>query len=419
MSRVRLLSLLLVRFKIHEQSASSVRRPSPHALLFLVFKRSRRLKTEGIKYAGSKRALIPLILGLIEPLAVGTIFDGFTGTTRVAQACKRAGYTVVANDVAVWSKVFATCYLLNRQPAVYYEPMIEHLNRLAGKRGWFSENYGGEPSGASSVQKDGKKRIWQLHNTMKLDAIRNEIDRIAQDEIEKAVLLTSLMLALDKIDSTLGHQVSYLKHWAARSFQELHLRVPELIIDERPHRVFQEDVFSLLSSTDFDLAYYDPPYGSSNELMPPSRVRYASYYHLWKTVCLNDRPAVIGAANRRADASDQLSASVFEEFRRSKQNRYLAVEAIERLLKSTRARYTLLSYSSGGRATFEEIVEVISGLRLQVAVIQSDYRRNVMARMCWTREWTPKDKVDEHKHREFFFLIGDEIPALSLEASTK
>lgn len=370
------------------------------------------MKTEGIKYAGSKKSLIPVILRLIEPLGVRTVFDGFTGTTRVAQALKRAGYTVIANDVAVWSKVFATCYLLNRQAAAYYEPMIEHLNSLPGRRGWFSEFYGGEPnSSGSSIQKDGKKRIWQLHNTMKLDAIRDEIDLIARDEVEKSVLLSSLMLALDKIDSTLGHQVSYLKRWAARAFQEMRLRVPELIIDERAHRVFQEDIFSLLRrSTAVDLAYYDPPYGSANELMPPSRVRYASYYHLWKTVCLNDRPSVGGAANRRTDASDRLSASVFEEFRKSPRQRYLAVEAIERLLKKTRARYTLLSYSSAARGTFDDIIEVINGLRRQVLIGQLDYRRNVMAQMSWTKAWTPSHKIDEHKHQEFFFLIGNEIP---------
>jgi adenine-specific DNA-methyltransferase len=368
------------------------------------------VKTEGVKYAGSKKSLLPVILRLVEPLQVRTIFDGFTGTARVAQAFKRAGYAVTANDVAVWSRVFATCYLLNRQTAAHYEPMIEHLNALPGRRGWFSEYYGGEANGGCSIQSDGKKRIWQLHNTMKLDAIRDEIDRVAQDEIEKSVLLTSLMLALDKTDSTLGHQVSYLRQWARRAYGELKLSVPALIVDDQSHRVFQGDVFSLLDSVETDLAYYDPPYGSANERMPPSRVRYASYYHLWKTVCLNDRPEVRGAANRRADASDRLSASVFEEFRKSPANRYRAVEAIERLLKSTRARYTLLSYSSGGRGTYQEIVEVIAGLRRQSLVIQMDYRQNVMANMIWTKEWAASHHPDDHRHQEFFFLIGDEIP---------
>lgn len=368
------------------------------------------MKTEGVKYAGSKKSLLPVILRLIAPLGVRTIFDGFTGTARVAQACKRAGYTVTANDVAVWSRVFATCYLLNRQTAAHYEPMIEHLNSLEGRRGWFSEHYGGEANGGCSIQGDGKKRIWQLHNTMKLDAIRDEIDRIAQDEIEKSVLLTSLMLALDKTDSTLGHQVSYLRQWASRAYSELTLRVPALIVDDQPHRVFQGDVFSLLDSVETDLAYYDPPYGSANERMPPSRVRYASYYHLWKTVCLNDRPQLCGAANRRADASDRLSASVFEEFRKSPANRYRAVEAIERLLKSTRARYILLSYSSGGRGTYQEIVEVISGLQRRSLVIRLDYRQNVMASMSWTKEWAASNPIADNRHQEFFFLIGDDIP---------
>src|ERR1035437_5321112 len=96
----------------------------------------------------------------------------------------------------------------------------------------------------------------------------------------------------------------------------MEMRVPEMHIDHLPHRAYQEDVFDLLGKVSVDLAYYDPPYGSANEKMPPSRVRYASYYHLWTTICLNDHPPVTGAANRRVDVSDTTSASVFEEFRR-------------------------------------------------------------------------------------------------------
>ena len=61
-----------------------------------------------------------------------------------------------------------------------------------------------------AIHKDGKKKMWQLHNTMKLDAIREEIDKIINNEIEKAVLLTSLIIAMDKVDSSVGHHV-YLK----------------------------------------------------------------------------------------------------------------------------------------------------------------------------------------------------------------
>ncbi len=91
-------------------------------------------------------------------------------------------------------------------------------------------------------------------------------------------------------------------------------------------------------SVDADLAYYDPPYGSNNDKMPPSRVRYASYYHLWSSICLFDNPQLFGKAKRRADTSDMLSASVFEEFRRNETGRFVVVEAIERLLRQTKAQ---------------------------------------------------------------------------------
>ena len=184
------------------------------------------MDTQGIKYTGSKREILPVLLELIKPLNVKTVLDGFSGTTRVSQALKQAGYTVYANDIADWSKVFGECYLLNRKPASYYLPLIDHLNNLPGKFGWFSENYGGEPNGGSATQKDGRKRIWQLHNTKKLDAIREEIDKIAKDEIEKSVLLTSLIIAMDKVDSSVGHQVSYLKKWASRAYNTMKIETP-------------------------------------------------------------------------------------------------------------------------------------------------------------------------------------------------
>ena len=359
------------------------------------------MKTEGVKYAGSKNKLIPLILSVIEPLKVKTVLDGFAGTTRVSQALKKSGYTVFCNDIAGLSRVFGECYLLNQKPSECYAEIIEHLNNLEGENGWFTENYGGAENKGSAIQKDGKKRIWQIHNTRKLDAIRGEIERMTSDEIEKNVLLTSLILAMDKVDSSLGHQVSYLKNWSARSFKTMKMEVPAFELDSLPHKIFNEDIFDLTKKIKVDLAYFDPPYGSANELMPPSRVRYASYYHLWKTVVLNDEPQIVGVANRRADASDLISGSVFEDFRRGDSGKYVVVEAIEKLLKNTNARYTLLSYSNGGRATLNELNEIIRGLNFDSFILEVNHKHNVMARMKWTNEWTRGAK----KCREFLFLL--------------
>ncbi len=361
------------------------------------------LQTEGIKYAGSKLKLIPQILEMIQSLPVDRVFDGFAGTTRVSQALAKSGYQVTTNDIAVWSKVFSTCYLKNQSPPGSYQDLIDHLNGLNPVDGWFTENYGGVSNGPSAIQTDGLKRPWQIHNTRRLDSIRQEIDRLELPDIEKAVALTSLILAMDKVDNTVGHYVSYLKKWSPRSFNTLELKVPQLALNPRQHRVMHSNVFEAIKDVDCDLAYFDPPYGSNNEKMPPSRVRYASYYHLWTTICLNDQPELVGKSRRRTDCSDSIATSVFEEFRRNPDSgQFLAVEAIQKLIVSTPARWQLFSYNNAGRATSQELRDVFDAAGKVIDVRETDYRRNVMSAMRWTDDWI---RPNEGANREFLFLL--------------
>ena len=358
--------------------------------------------TESIKYAGSKLKLIPQILQLVKKVDAKTILDGFSGTTRVSQAFAKFGYNVICNDIAPWSEVLGTCYLLNTKPRDTYQPLIDHLNGIPPIDGWFTEHYGGHANDGCAIQEDGLKKPWQLHNTRKLDAIRQEIENLKLDSVDKAVALTSLILAMDRVDSTLGHFSAYLKDWAPRAYKELILKVPEVFMSESNHQVYQTDIFELVSQVSVDLAYFDPPYGSNNKKMPPSRVRYAAYYHLWKSVVLFDKPELFGKAKRRKDTSDQLAASVFEEFRCNPEGRFIAVEAIEKLIKMTQARWILLSYSSGGRATAEELNDVMLKNGKILAVVEMNYKRNVMAGMKWTLEWV---NAAEKPNREFLFLL--------------
>lgn len=359
-------------------------------------------KTEGIKYAGSKRKLLPQILYLAGKVKPKTVLDGFAGSTRVSQAFAQSGYRVIANDASVWSEIFATCYLLNGHPRSYYFPLIEHLNNLPPEDGWFTENYAGDARMGCSVASDGLKKPWQRHNTRRLDAIRREIDVLGLASDEKAVALASLIYALDKVDSTLGHFSSYLNDWSARSYKPLNLEIPALFETNESHQVHRKDIFDLLPECEVDLAYFDPPYGSNNEKMPPSRVRYSAYYHLWTSVCLNDCPEVFGKAKRRVDTSDTLASSVFEEFRRDEAGRLIAVDAISRMLKAAKAKHVLLSYSSGGRATAEQLYEVIAESGSVLEVLEVDHKKNVMADMRWTNEWV---RDAESPNREFLFLI--------------
>jgi adenine-specific DNA-methyltransferase len=357
--------------------------------------------TEGVKYAGSKLKLLQRILDLAKKTGAKTVLDAFAGTTRVSQAFARTGYRVICNDIAVWSQVFGKCYLLNRVARGSYSKLIDHLNHQKPVDGWFTQHYGAEPICATTL--DGSlKKPWQSRNTRKLDAIRQEIDRLSLSEVEKAVALTSLILALDRVDSTLGHFVSYLKDWSPRSFNELRLEIPRVFPNTELHQVTRQDALSLRTD-EADLVYFDPPYGSNNEKMPPSRVRYASYYHVWTTIVLNDQPRLFGKASRRMDTSDRVAGSVFEEFRRNPETgRFIAVESIEHLIQNAQSRWVMLSYSSGGRATADELNEVLRKNGTLVEVVELDYKRNVMAEMKWTNDWL---RDAESPNREFLFLL--------------
>ena len=357
--------------------------------------------TEGIKYVGSKLKILPYILNIGTKLdKVYTVLDGFSGSTRVSQAFAQLGYQVIANDVSVWSEVFAVCYLQSKKDDAFYQDILDHLNSLKGYDGWYTEKYG---AGSS----DGK-RPFQAKNTRKLDAIRDEIERLNLAWEDKCVILTSLIYALDTVDSTLGHYVSYLSKWSPRSYRDLFLKLPRRFKHQEAHRVMRGDIFDVVENHRFDLAYFDPPYGSNNEKMPPSRVRYAAYYHIWTTIIKHDKPDVFGKVNRRTDSKDLKCASVFEEFRKDEDGNYIAMKALNDLIGKTDARYILLSYSSAGRTTKKELSNIIDEAGTLREFVEIDYRRNVMAGMCWSKDWIN----DNGKHREYLFLMEKKKTAI-------
>ena len=349
-------------------------------------------QTEGIKYVGSKLKILPHIIQIINGLKIRTALDAFSGTTRVAQAFSQLGFDTSANDIAEYSEIFGHCYLLSTKPNEFYQKFIDELNSLKGTFGWFSQHYGGE--------NEAGKRPFQLKNTMKLDAIHDKIDEFDLNFTDKAVLLTSLILALDCVDNTLGHYASYLSGWCKRSYNDLFLKLPRRFAPKTQNRVIKSDAFQAITNF-YDLVYFDPPYGSNNEKMPPSRVRYKAYYHFYKSVILNDKPRVFGKANRREDSRDTAFPCIFEEFKRDESNKFIAMRAIEQLIANTNARYILLSYSSGGRASKQELQEIISLNGRLLDAREIDYKKNVMSAMRWSYEWVN----DDNTHKEYLFLL--------------
>ncbi len=161
-----------------------------------------------IKYLGSKRLLVPAISRLVAALPeVREVLDLFSGTSRVGHALKAQGYRVTANDHNAYAATLARCYVQADRERWYTpaERLVRELNALPGRAGYFTETF--------CVQ----SRFFQPSNGERVDAIRDAIaDKALPPELE-AVLLVSLMEAADRVDSTTGVQMAFLKDWAPRA----------------------------------------------------------------------------------------------------------------------------------------------------------------------------------------------------------
>ena len=145
------------------------------------------IKTEGINYMGSKKKLIPDILEIIKQTNSKYILDGFSGTTRVSQALLQSGYKVWCNDITYYSEIFGNCYLKSMDDIDGYIKTLNYMNNLKPINGWFTKNYGGLPNRGVSIQKDGLKRPFQIHNMRKTDAIINYINLYCVSKVDRAV----------------------------------------------------------------------------------------------------------------------------------------------------------------------------------------------------------------------------------------
>ncbi len=347
-----------------------------------------------IKYIGSKRTLLPRIVSLAEAIrertGATTACDLFTGTTRVAQGLKKSGFYVTANDLASYSEVLARTYIEvdgRGAQGAGCSAKLAHLNALPGVDGYFTRTFCEEA------------RYFQPFNGRRIDAIRAEIDRIADGDVERSILLTSLLLAADKVDSTTGLQMAYLKSWSPRSFNALNLHMPELIGGHG--RALREDANTLCGAmARVDIAYVDPPYNQHS---------YHSNYHIWETVVRNDAPESYGIARKREDCREVKSD--FNVKGRS-------WDAFSRLIRDLRATHLIVSFNNEGFFAYDDIVALLEEVQGEVAVVPVEFRRYVGATIgIHNLRGEKVGRVSHVTNREFLFVAGAGAGAIVRMAS--
>ena len=343
-----------------------------------------------IKYLGSKRALVPLLGDIAERVGARTAVDLFTGTTRVAQEFKRRGLLVTAADVATYSLVLSDCYIATDADTVDPQELDNELKRLAalpGERGYFTRTFCEEA------------RFFQPRNGARVDAIRNALEADHRGSPLFPILLTSLMLAADRVDSTTGLQMAYLKEWAPRALQDLELRPPELL--PGPGATVGGDAMQTVDDLEpVDLMYLDPPYNQH---------RYFTNYHVWETLVRWDEPEVYGIARKRVDARDDATKSVFN-------NKRAMPAALADLLQRARAEVVVVSYNDESWVTADAMMDSLRQAGHEdVRMLAFDSKRYVGAQIgIFNPAGKKVGKVTRLRNTEYVFVAG---PTEKVEAA--
>lgn len=340
-----------------------------------------------IKYLGSKRALLPQVLSAVAAVPEArTVLDLFSGTSRVGHALKARGYRVLANDHLAYAHALARCYVQADREAVERDAqrLLAELNRLPGRPGYVTEHF------------CERSRYFQPRNGARIDAIREAIAARDLEPDLEAVLLVSLMEAADRVDSTTGVQMAYLKTWAPRAWRELELRMPAVLPRAeagrgRAHRLEAAEAAAL----EADVAYLDPPYNQHS---------YLGNYHVWETLVTWDAPEVYGRACKRVDCRERRSP--FNSRRRAR-------EALSEVIARVRAPVLVVSFSDEGFLARAELERMLAR-RGRVHVLATDYKRYVGAQIgIHDPRGRKVGRAGRLRNTEFLFVVAPPERALA------
>ena len=315
--------------------------------------KAKTTKINNRRYLGNKYKLLDFIKGTVERECKGitTVADIFAGTGSVASAF--SDKKLITNDLLYFNHV---CHVAWFGAEKYDEEKIENLICYYNAVNPQEENY---------MSLNFADTFFSLEDCRKIGFIREDIEtNYKENKIttrERAILLTSLLYAMDKIANTCGHYDAYIK--GASFDRHLELSIPLASNENNENnQCYNEDSNQLVERIEADLVYIDPPYNSR---------QYCDAYHLLENVAKWEKPEVKGVAlkmDRSSLKSDYCTSS--------------ATKAFEDLISKITAKYILLSYNnmaekgngrSNAKISDDDIMRILSR-KGKVKVFSEDYK---------------------------------------------
>ncbi len=322
------------------------------------------------RYLGNKYKLLPFITGVVndECPDITSIADIFAGTGAVSSAF--TDKVIITNDLMYSNYIcnYAWFGAEEYDPQIIIDCVVRY-NALTD----LEDNYMTDNFADTYFSRDDCAKIGYIREDIEVLYKKGDINTR-----ERAILITSLLYAMDKIANTCGHYDAYRK--GVEFDKSLELYVPMANRQNNPNnQCFNMDSNELVKNIEADLVYIDPLYNSR---------QYCDAYHLLENVARWEKPEVFGVA-RKMDRSTM----------KSKYCTQSATEAFEQLIGDIKAKYILLSYNnmaekgndrSNAKISDQDIMRILEK-KGEVKVFSESYK-------AFT---TGKSDIDDNQERLF------------------
>ena len=330
------------------------------------------------RYIGSKARMIDFINETIkkEKIEFSSFLDLFGGTGIVGNFFNNQKTKIYVNDLLKSNYLSYLAWFGNEKiDKNKIKTFINKYNSLSN----LEENYFSINFSDTYFSKDNCKKIGYIREDIEANYLSNNLNTR-----ERAILITSLLYAMDKIANTVGHYDAYRKNGNLDKKLELCMLDLKSNINNKNNKVFNEDSNELVKSLKADVVYIDPPYNSR---------QYSDAYHLLENVAMWEKNEVHGVAKKME--------------RNGIKSKYCSVSAplaFKDLIDNIDAKYIIVSYNNMGtkgagrsQAKISDD-DIINTLRLKgkVKVYETDFNQFN----------TGKTHIDNHKERLFICKVG-------------
>lgn len=288
-------------------------------------------------YIGSKIKLNNWIFSIIMKNINTTehiFLDACAGSGAITKyACENINFKkIITNDIMEFPSHIING-LVNFSEIELAKSLINKMNNLNGKKGFFYKNYS-EISG---------RLYFNDNNAKKIDACRIFIENNTKNNSKlKSYLLYCLLESVSSVSNTAGVQAAFLKKLKSRALKDIIIKPLKIIDHKQSIEIYNKDILNLLKNKSFrnknkeTILYIDPPYNQR---------QYGPNYHLYETLIKYDNPLISGKTGLRDWKNENKSQFC------SKLECFLFMKNI---IKNTTAAYIYISYSSDGLMNIED-----------------------------------------------------------------